>query len=35
MLKLITEAKASQLVIAGDFNYPDINWDTVELVKHS
>ena len=35
MLKLITEAKPSHLVIAGDFNYPDINWDTVESVKHS
>ena len=22
-------------MVAGDFNYPDINWDTVEPVKHS
>ena len=35
MLKLITEAKPSHLVIASDFNYPAINWDTVELVNHS
>ena len=35
MLKLITEAKPSYLVKAGDFNHPDINWDTVESVKHS
>ena len=36
MLKLITEAiYISYLVIAGDFNYPDINWDSVESVKHS
>ena len=35
MLKSITEANPSYLVIAGDFNYPDINWDTVESVKHS
>ena len=35
MLKLLTKAKPSHLVIAGDFNYPDNNWDTVESVKHS
>ena len=34
MLKLITEAKPSHLVIAGDFNYPDIKSD-IESVKHS
>ena len=35
MLKLITEAKPSHLVIAGDFNYPDINWDTVKHCEHT
>ena len=35
MLKLITEANPSHLVIAGNLNYPDINWETVESVKHS
>ena len=35
MLKLITKTKPSHLLIAGDLNYPDINWDTVGSVKHS
>ena len=35
MLKLKTEAKPSHLVLAGDFNNPDINWDTVESDKRS
>ena len=35
MLKLITETTPSHLVITGDFNNQDTNWETVESIEHT